>query len=65
MAELVTRYSIATGMAEIARRPNIFRTYLAWSFAHSRDSHNVIQAINESGRLGEVFETVPADAAVK
>ena len=28
-------------------------------------SHNVIQAINESGRLGEVFETVPSDAAIK
>lgn len=28
-------------------------------------THNVIQAINESGRLGELFETVPADAAVK
>jgi hypothetical protein len=28
-------------------------------------THNVIQAINESGRLREIFDTVPSDAAVK
>jgi hypothetical protein len=28
-------------------------------------SHNVIQAINDSGRLRELFETVPSDIAVK
>jgi hypothetical protein len=28
-------------------------------------THNVIQAIHESGRLGEIFGAVPSDAAVK
>ena len=28
-------------------------------------THNVIQAIYESGRLREIFDTVPADAAIK
>ena len=28
-------------------------------------THNVIQAIHESGRLGEIFSTVPSDGVLK
>jgi hypothetical protein len=28
-------------------------------------THNVIQAIHESGRLGEIFGAIPSDAALK
>ena len=66
MAEPATRYSTATGNVRDRKYAEHLQDLPGVELCpQPGTTHNVIQAIYESGRLREIFNVAPSDAALK